>query len=211
MRFPSAYHGVKKLFIGELLQILVAALGIAVAVLASVNQQNPNDVIAGVLAGVGIGTLVILLIAAIIQFIGFIQASRDDGNFKVSLWLIILSLILTVTAQILGGLNINATIAISAIEVVTNIANVLVLLYMLYGIVALAAKLGNGLMAGRGRMLVWAVVIMFVFTTAFAILSRYIPSQEVVTTFSIVAAVIETIIYILIVIYLGAATRMLSR
>lgn len=211
MRFPSAYHGVKKLFIGELLQILVAALGIAVAVLASVNQQNPNDDIAGVLAGIGIGTLVILLIAAIIQFIGFIQASRDDGNFKVSLWLIILSLILTVTAQILGGLNINATIAISAIEVVTNIANVLVLLYMLYGIVALAAKLGNGLMAGRGRMLVWAVVIMFVFTTAFAILSRYIPSPEVVTTFSIVAAVIETIIYVLIVIYLGAATRMLSR
>ena len=211
MRFPSAYHGVKKLFIGELLQILVAALGIAVAVLASVNQQNPNDVIAGVLAGVGIGTLVILLIAAIIQFIGFIQASRDDGNFKVSLWLIILSLILTVTAQILGGLNINATIAISAIEVVTNIANVLVLLYMLYGIVALAAKLGNGLMAGRGRMLVWAVVIMFVFTTAFAILSRYIPSPEVVTKFGIIAAVIETIIYILIVIYLGAATRMLSR
>ena len=209
MRFPHAHGGVKKLFIGEILQIIAAVLGIVVAVLGAIALAQESEAFAGAVTGVGIAALVLVVVGAVIQFIGFIQAGKDDGNFRVALWCIILVMILSVVTTILESVNKDLNVLVAVLDAVSNVAKVFVTIYMLYGIMSLAGKLGEGAMARRGNFLVWAVVILFVVTTALSLFGKFIP--VVAGGLAIGASVVETIIYVLTVIYLGSATKMLRK
>ncbi len=212
MTFPKAYSGVRKIFVSELLQILGGFLAALTAIFA-VTGFTPLVAAGG---AIGIAALVLEVVAFILQMVGLAQGGKDADQFMIAFWIIVISIVLNILIPILNQYVPNLGVVISVLEAVAGAASVFAILYTIFGVVNLANKLGDNDMAYNGRRLAWLVVILYATGVVIKLIPSFIPDPtKVVTTvigvIAIVAAVIEVICYVLTLIYLGRAVKMLKK
>lgn len=219
MKFPNAFQGVKKIFTAEILSMIGSACMIIFAIFGMVaviglTAESGDAAIAG-----GLGALVFGLAGGILSLIGLIflligtkRASADEPLFGQAFMYILCSLILTVASTIISMIwatgiwdNLSTTVA--------NIFSLIATVYIINGIQNLASKLNRPDMVAKGN----TYMIMLIIVYAVQIIVRVIPvffganaaTSTVVGILSLAAEVFALIVYILYLVLLGQAKKML--
>lgn len=217
MRFPNAYKGVKKLFVTEILCIIVEVVAIVAAILAAFSAGSRAMALsAGTLALIsGIATAVVL----IFQLIGLFQGSREIDQFRIALWLVLVGLIASVTSAILQSIDATKGIGIlfAILATISAIADLFVVICVINGIADVANTLGDAEMEDKGRRLAFLVIFVYVVSLILGFIpgfNAYVYNEGwriVFSIFSITALVLELVVFISVLIYLYRATKMLEK
>ena len=112
MAYPNAYKGVKKIYNAEML-ILLASIAANVAGMVLDNAEKkgsaPTGTLVTVLAVLGFGAIILLIVGGIMTLVGLNNASKDEDYFKKGFSAAIVSLVVTVVASILPQLKITSS------------------------------------------------------------------------------------------------------
>ena len=216
MTYPNAYRGMKKIFAAEIIAIAIAVLGVVTAILsvlpAAKEENSPLILVLGVFALIlGIAGIV----SFIIQLIGIIQCSRDEGGFRAALFLIILSIVLSLLSTILDSLKVDWGMGKPIVESLGNVATLIATVFIFLGIGSLAISLRNEAMARRARFLAFVTIGLYALSIILTIIPRLIPNPNegavaVLNALLVTGAVLEVIVYIITVIFFGRAVKMLK-
>ncbi len=217
MKFPSAYKGVKKLFIAEILSVIAALLVLTTSVMSLVGLKVEGALVAA--GTTGLVASIALIVAFILSLIGLHQAGKDELQIQYSFCLTILAIILSLVAIILGAFKDSSVcVTISGyVNIVVDVITVFALEFVLRGIATLADKLGDKNMAQKGRLLATLVLFLFAISIILGLFSSIITHNAgdwVSTTIAVaalIAGIAELIVYILIFVYYGFATKMLKK
>jgi len=219
MKFPHAYHGVKKIFYAEFVAIVAAIVALIATIIASFFGDSPSQGIYNANLTLNIITLAVSIVVFVIELIGLIQGSKDSREFRIGLWAIAIGIAASVTYLILLSIESTRTLSpilFAVLGTVGTVADFVVVLCVLLGISALADRLGNGEMEERGRKLAFYIIIFYIVVLVFGLLpgfKGYIVNPGLRLFFSILIAaafVIEIFIYVSTLIYLHNATEMLE-
>lgn len=215
MQYPSAYRGVKKLFIAEIISIVGAVLALTASVIAmalvNANADNPALLASG---GVLIASSFVMVVAFVLQMIGLLQAGKDEPNFRSGFFVAIFGIVVSVVSAILASLNVSA-VACSILDSLSSVASVVVVIFTLSGVANLASALNNQPMFEKGKRLINWVTILFVVSIVLGLFPSFFsaPNEGIkimLGVMGIVAAIVELVIYINILVYLHRAIKMLA-
>lgn len=219
MKFPHAYHGVKKIFYAEFVAIVAAIVALIATIIASFFGDSPSQGIYNANLTLNIITLAVSIVVFVIELIGLIQGSKDSREFRIGLWAIAIGIAASATYLILLSIESTRTLSpilFAVLGTVGTVADFVVVLCVLLGISALADRLGDGEMEERGRKLAFYIIIFYIVVLVFGLLpgfNGYIVNPGLRLFFSILIAaafVIEIFIYVSTLIYLHNATEMLE-
>ncbi|MDO4401166.1 MAG: hypothetical protein Q4D27_09505 [Coriobacteriia bacterium] len=219
MTFPDAYAGVKKLYAGEIFQ-LIGSILLAIAIFLGVGAMSAES--AGVLSeeaagGMAIGvlatfvpSLLFVLIGEILVFVGLHQAGKDEPRYmKKAFWAAILMIVVTVVIGVLIGDGGEQNLGVSFLGCLIEIFSLFVFLYSIRGVMELAKQLGNTKLVSRGKAI---TVILIVGIAASAVASIAASTmQSVASAAAAVSLVALALMYILYLSYLSKAKRMLVK
>lgn len=218
MKFPHAYHGVKKIFIAEVISIAAAVVAMIAAILASLitsGRQGVENAAATLVLVSGIASVVVF----VVQLIGLIQGSKDSREFRIGLWVVLVGIAATIVSTVLQSVEATKglpTIVFAVLETVATVADFLVILCILFGISSLADRLGVSEMEERGRKLAFWIILIYIVVLVFGLMpgfNGYIINPGIRLFFSILsiaATVLEIVIFVNTIIYLYVATKMLE-
>jgi len=218
MKFPHAYHGVKKIFYAEFVAIVAAIVALIATIIVSFFGSRSQGIINAAYT-LDIITLAVSIVVFVIELIGLIQGSKDSREFRIGLWAIAIGIAASATHLILLSIESIGTsypILLAVLGTVGTVADFVVVLCVLLGISALADRLGDGEMEERGRKLAFYIIIFYIVVLVFGLLPGfrgYIVNPGLRLFFSILSAaafVIEIFIYVSTLIYLHNATEMLE-
>ena len=218
MKYPSAYSAVKKLFVAEILSIAVALIAFVAAVLAAVGINYPEVLISA--GTMGLVSAIAMIVVFVLQLVAMIQGGRDEDNFRTALWVTLIAIAASLTSSVLQMIEATKglTTLISILQAFANVAHVIVIVLVLYGIAHLVANLGNHELEEKGRRLALYVVLLFAVSTLFNLFPGFFTNKELpqfvtvmFAVFAIVAAIIELLVYINILIYYRRAIRTLKK
>ena len=220
MKFPNAYQGVKKIFTAEILSLVGAACMIIFAVfgivaLAGMAATSGDTVLTG---GVGLAVFglaggILSLLGLVFMLVGTKRAAQDEPIFNQAYMYILCSLILTLASIIISSIwaygtwdNMSTTVA--------NILAMIATIFIINGVQSLANKLNRPDMVAQGN----TYMILLIIGYAVQIIVRVIPAffgagaatSSVVGILSLAAEVFALIVYILYLVFLGKAKKMLA-
>ena len=216
MRFPNAFSGVKKIWLAELLLLLVAVISIVlvfvIAANSTVNGENIelNQATETPVAIITIVMAVIALVAFILNLIGLIVARKDDGAFKIALIVTLLGIVASVVSAIWSN---NQTLN-KWMDTAKTIFSMFASYYVLTGIANLAGQIPDEAtkkLALKSRTLVEG---SFCLTAVFKLIINIFKIQNgstIYTILAIVAAVLELVSYILYLRALSKGKKMLAQ
>ena len=224
MKFPHAANGVKKIFTAEILSLIAAALIIVAAVMAfsvvgsveGYEATKSNAAAAGALvssAGLlifGIGSLVLSLISFILNIVGVARASRDESAFKIALYALIAGLVFTGLSSAFENLSGPLSGAMSALATVTEL---IVTLYVVQGIRLLASRLNNREVDNKGQKLYMIIFVVLIIRLIANILVAIFGGRFttiLALCIFMVSTVLSLVQYIMYLIFLAKAKKMLS-
>ena len=215
MRFPNAFHGVKKIWLAELLMLLAAVVGIILIVVIAANSTLVGedivineDAVKTPAAILGIGTAVIALIAFILNLVGLINARKDDSAFSIALLVTLLGII----ASVISAIWSNNQGLVKWMDLAITIFSLFASYYVLTGIANLADQYldaATKALALKSRTLLEG---SFCATAVFKLIINIFKIQDgstIYTILSIVALVLELVSYILYLRALSKGKKML--
>jgi len=215
MRFPNAFHGVKKIWLAELLMLLAAVVGIILIVVIAANSTLVGedivineDAVKTPAAILGIGTAVIALIAFILNLVGLINARKDDSAFSIALLVTLLGII----ASVISAIWSNNQGLVKWMDLAITIFSLFASYYVLTGIANLADQYPDAAtkaLALKSRTLLEG---SFCATAVFKLIINIFKIQDgstIYTILSIVALVLELVSYILYLRALSKGKKML--
>ena len=106
MKYPNAAKGLNRIYIAEILSILVAVLIIVLAAMAGVSHVSTNagsEEATQALQSANLGTpfvilgiamMLLMLVSWCLNLVGIINASKDETGFKQALWFFLASMAL---------------------------------------------------------------------------------------------------------------------
>lgn len=219
MKFPNAAKGVKKIFNAEIISLIAALVGGAGIILGLIGASNETDESAGTTLLAVSGALLIvsgiaLLVAEIMNIIGFIQAAKDEEGIKRAVLCTVFSCAFAFAAffenqtGFLGGLG-------TVLSTISTVLNMLVALFMIGGLMNLSAKCNRHDMVKRGHSILTTIVVSYLITLALSILIRFGAYTSsfgagVINWLSGLSALFTVFIYVLELIYLAKAKKMLA-
>ena len=217
MRFPNAFRGVKKIWLAELLMLLAAVVGIVLIVVIAANSTlNGEEVIVNKeavktpAAILGIGTAVIALVAFILNLVGLINARKDDGAFKIALFVTLLG----IAVSAVGAIWSDNQVLTKWMDTILTICSLFASYYVLTGIANLAEQFPDPktkALALKSRTLLEGT---FCATAIFKLIINIFKIQDgstIYTILSIVALVLELVSYILYLRALSKGKKMLAK
>ena len=195
MKFENAAKGVKKIFSAQILS-LIAGIFTAVATILiiplAVSAKAESG--AGLLAS-GFGIVALVTAAAVLGIIAFI------------FHIIVASMVSAFTQTGVPVLS-------SILDVISKICSLCVTLFIIQGVINLAEKLNNDEIANKGRNLFKIITAMYVLMLIAYVLVAVFRANPVTATIAIVMVVIAMILsviqYILFLVYLSSAKKMLN-
>ncbi len=236
MKYPNAYSGVRKIFTAEILSvigvivlIISAVLGLltaAAGIAAQSADAETSSAHTGLAVGFGIPMLILLLgagvlaiVAFILQIIGVTRASKDERIFKNALFYILVGVIAKATDAVTGAFA--GVIGKSGLDLVSSIctnlskiATILVTYYIIIGVITLAEKIGNEKIEKQGKTILNLILIMLILSLIATITSTVFlqsgTNDVIISVLSLAAGVIELISYIIYLVFLGRAKKMLK-
>lgn len=203
MRFPNGHKGVKKLFASEILNIAATLLFFATAVISIINSKKSSD--DRYLTAVFVLLLfagIVAIVSFLLQIIGINQARRDGRYFGTALIFLFAGIPADIVASVTEGTFRNIFSSIN--EVLT----LLVTVYIILGIYDLAEKLENKNLMLHGKVVLFLSASVFAAAVLFRTVPVFVPRTE--SLFNLIVAVMEFIGYLVFLIYLGRARKMLS-
>lgn len=221
MTFPNAFHGVKKLFTSEILNLIggLCALLAAVFAVIATNSANAGSG-AGTAAG-GIGAVIFLAAAGVLPIIGYImklvglnQAGKDEARFKQAFIVSLIALILTAVSAILAATNAGGGVVDNIIKIFVEIANIAIVILVISGVQNLAVRCSNEGMLSFGSKIKIMIIIIYVLALianlVIVIFGTSTGAAVTAGTFGIIAAILDIVAYIIFLVYLGKAKKMLA-
>ena len=216
MQFPNAYKGVKKIYIAELLMLFAAVAAIVMIVMMVVggagenldaNQMQLSDTQAGVVGGLTIVVSLLAIVGFILMLVGVINAKKDDDNFKVALYAILLGIVIS---GINAGVRNSYPKVESWLTLATSICSLFSTYFILGGIGSLAERMGDGkvkTLADKARN-----VLCFTFAASYLLklIPEFIPDKTVSAVVSAVGGALEIISYGFFLVVLSKGKRMLA-
>lgn len=221
MTFPNAFEGVKKLFTSEILSLIAALCtliaGIAgVVAVASLAAQSAGGTIGGGIAVVifGIGSAVLFIIAYILKLVGLKKGGNDEPRFQQAFLIAIFALILQVVASILNSLSVGNGVVDNIVQIFATVAEILITVYVINGVQNLAVRLGNENMLEGGNKLLYIIIVVYVLAAIATLIPVFFGANPASATisgiFAIVSSILNIIAYIVFLVYLSKAKKMLA-
>ena len=181
MTYPNAYKGVKKIYAAEML-VLLASIAANVAGIIIDNAEKkgtaPTGTLVTVLAALGIGAGILVIIGGIMNLVGLSNASKDDDYFKKGFAAAIVSLVVSVVASFLPELKITSPMINDLCKTVSSICEILVTFYVIAGIKHLAEQLNNPNMVSRGSKAFTVFAVAQIAGSLLGLLGNVLPKQE---------------------------------
>lgn len=223
MTFPRARKGVRKIFAAELITLFVGlATGFlsiffeseirllpqAIEGLTKGGSLEMNGWIVLIIAGVAV---VLSLFAALINLIGYIQASRDETSFLGALIFMLLNTVLSGFATYFQQEN---EVFAGAFTISASIAELFMIILTVKGLVNLSYNLNSRKMVARGNVLLRLIAVICLLSVVAEIVVFLFRLNVFVTSllFSVLITnlVLSLVYYIIYLIYLSSCCAMLS-
>ena len=209
----KAYQGVKKLFIAEIIDLIVGFAGVIVLVISALNFEKPQALLAA-LALFATLLLVGSLVAFIVKILGLSDGKAKSQWLGLAFWLVIANIVLTFVSVIVNFVSGTGLIT-NIIEAIVGVLNVAVVYFTFYGIAMLADEVGDKKMMQEGKILAFVGVALYALSTILTAVSHFVnveaePAKTIIGILGIAGGVAQLLTYILGVIYLGKATKMLK-
>ena len=221
--YPNAAKGVKRIFISEILS-LIAEIGAIVAIIttlfsiATAASESEVDPVVGIFASdayvgltvTGLVTIiaaVLAVIAFIMQLVGIVNASKDEGAFKISLFAVIASIVFT----IIGGFFPQTSIVSKIFSALTTLSQLFVTVFIIQGIINLAKKIGNSAVEKKGNTLLKIIACIYIISVIIYIVTGIIGGAPIIANvLSIGSSVLQIVAYLLFLSVLSNAKKMLA-
>ncbi len=223
MTFPRARKGVRKIFVAELITLFVGlATGFlsiffeneirllpqAIEGLTKGGSLEMNGWIVLIIAGVAV---VLSLFAALINLIGYIQASRDETSFLGALIFMLLNAVLSGFATYFQQSN---EVFSGAFTISASIAELFMIILTVKGLVNLSYNLNSRKMVARGNVLLRLIAVICLLSVVAEIVVFLFRLNVFVTSllFAVLITnlVLSLVYYIIYLIYLSSCCAMLS-
>ncbi len=232
MRFPNAFKGVSKMFAAEILKLIATGLTIATGVAGIVSASGVISAAAGgaqlteelvanninyggmLVAGLlGIGAMILYIIAYIMNLVGLHQAGRDEDNFHTAFGVSIAVLVISIATAVLTGLSIGGKVPENIASTARTVCEIIVMILVVSGIMNLADSFRDEKMIKFGKT-VSVIILIFVIGAAVAtfisiFFGRMAWAQHVEGIMDIISGIALFIGYIVYIVYLGKAKKML--
>lgn len=223
MTFPRAQKGVRKIFAAELITLFISlASGFLSVFFESEIKQLPESVEVLTKGGtlemnswivliIAIAASVLTLFAALINLIGYIQASRDESSFLGALICMLLNAILGFSAAFF--MQSNEVIA-GVLSIAASISELFMIILTLRGLVNLSYDLNCRKMVGRGNVLLKLVAVICLLSVVSEIiiytfrLNTFMAS--ILFVIMIINVALSLMYYIIYLVYLSNCCAMLS-
>lgn len=208
MKYPNASKGLHKMLIAEFIALAASLVAVIVSVLAlpSVDAPLPESFAFSIVI---LATAVMYVAAFIMEIFGIISASRDEPAFKVSLYAIIASIILTVLSAFFYE---NEPVCL-IISIAGDVAEFFLVHYVIHGIMHLSHHLGKPELSKKGKRIFTVIYIGIIFEVIVRIIEIIYGQkrgEELALPFDVVANILKTIEYILFLIYIQKGNKMLK-
>lgn len=221
MKYPYAYLGVRKIFSSRILALiggvaLFIGTCLAIALTASLKGATESELASGgVLAVVSLAIIlassVLMIIAFIFNIIGLSKASNDEPSFRIALFAVLMNILVLGFGSMFSSMQ-NQFMA-SLMNAGSTVLDLAAFVFTIQGIRRIAVQLDDESMDSKGNTLF--KVLLAVFTLEFianlivAIFGGHTASV-IAAVIATVAAVLTIIEYILFLVYLGQAKKMLA-
>ena len=216
MQFPNAYKGVKKIYLAELLMLAVAVLGIAIVVIlvaggmaadGNIDRLNLTEEQAAIVAGLGLAVSLLMIIGFILMLVGVINAKKDDSNFRIALYAILLGILFAVINALLSK---QYPVIERWLSLATSICSLFSTYFILSGIGSLAERMGDApvkALADKARN-----VLCFTFSASYILklLQGFLNNSTFSQIINLVGLVLEIVSYIYFLIVLVKGRKMLA-
>lgn len=208
MQFPNALEGVKKIYKAEIIALIGGIVGFVAAILALVGAKSGS---VGGLAGGGfliIAASVLFIIAFIMNIVGLNKAKPDEENFKNALYMVLVGIVLSIVV----GATKEGTLIHTLGESLSNICNLLVNYLVATALLNLANRLGDAAVAQKAKTVRTLLTVVWIITLVLQVIGNTFTAKAGTIAFILVliASVIEIIAYIIYLVLLGKARRMLE-
>jgi hypothetical protein len=210
---------VKKVFIAEILTLLVSVLALIGAVTAAVGIEAQGtlseEAVTGTLIGGGALVLtagVLGLVSLIINLVGLRQGGKDEPGMRYAFIMAVLALVSSVAGE---AINANGTSTLG--NMVTDLGglfNFLVVVFVIASLIRLAELLDNKKMVSKGNRLNTIILFCLLASFLLEITPRVFSSsisENMVSVLGIAAALCAVIGYILYLGFLKNAIQMLKK
>lgn len=208
MQFPNALEGVKKIYKAEIIALIGGIVGFVAAILALVGAKSGS---VGGLAGGGfliIAASVLFIIAFIMNIVGLNKAKPDEENFKNALYMVLVGIVLSIVV----GATKDGTLIHTLGESLSNICNLLVNYLVATALLNLANRLGDAAVAQKAKTVRTLLTVVWIIALVLQVIGNTFTAKAGTIAFILVliASVIEIIAYIIYLVLLGKARRMLE-
>ena len=208
MQFPNALEGVKKIYKAEIIALIGGIVGFVAAILALVGAKSGS---VGGLAGGGfliIAASVPFIIAFIMNIDGLNKAKPDEENFKNALYMVLVGIVLSIVV----GATKEGTLIHTLGESLSNICNLLVNYLVATALLNLANRLGDAAVAQKAKTVRTLLTVVWIIALVLQVIGNTFTAKAGTIAFILVliASVIEIIAYIIYLVLLGKARRMLE-
>ena len=179
MTFPNTYKSIKKLIAAEVLTLLSDIMTIVLSILSILIVKNniPLDDISSMLV-IALYSATLLFLAArlccsIVYVVALRRAGKDDANFKIAFYSIIITLVLSAGGFVLAFNKEAENIA----ELLIILTSMLAKIYIIEGIRSLSKKLGHLEMDKTGAVIYAIIFTVFIIRTCVIILILIVGSD----------------------------------
>ena len=217
MKYPNAAKGVQRIYIAELLKLiayfsLIAAATIFIISLLSSGVEEVSEVFMNSSVIVSIVLLVIFVVLYLISFImnliGFINAFRDDENFKTALIFLIINIVFTIVSVFIisGGFA-------SILYSLATLSDTLATIFVIAGGVNLANQLEYGDVSKKGANVIKLIIIMEAISFVITFITTFMngsASSMIALIFVLATFVLSIIKYVMYLSFLSKTRKMLK-
>ena len=216
MTFPNTYKGIKKLVKAEILALVSEVMAIVMSILSLIIYNRDislTDISSGLVISMYVLTLLFMIIRVccyIINATAMRRANKDDANFKIAFYSIIITLILS-AGSIVFAFNKEVE---SIGELLIILTAMLGEIYILEGIRSLSKKLGHPEMDKIGAVFYAIIVTIFIIRTCMSILIL-IFDVETATEQSAILGIIDSVMSMtesaILLFYFAKAIKIFSK
>lgn len=225
MRFPKAAKGVSKIFAAEVMSficfLLSAVLVVIEASVGGIENIDLSNGLSGVTLVVAIcvvGVAVMMLLAALLRIIGYIQAAKDEEYFVRAIIFAIIAVVLYFAASFLQTkTGVVMEWIYTIVWAIAQLMQLLVFTSTINGLIELSYQCRRDDLVSRGSTIMKLLGTIYSLNISLIILNRFFKLFMSEDTVDTIATIVNVVILILTVIgyflyfgYLGKASRMLK-
>lgn len=218
MNYENVRKGVSKIFTGEIIGLFATVALMVTAVLSvlalAVNESgksaNTLFVTVGILA---IVSIVLMLVAYIINLVGVGQAAKDEASFRSAFYIAIFGIVFSVLSGFLGNASEGNFFAQGLISMIPELINLIMMVCIVSGILNIFATLHNSEMVGKGETIlriVFTIAMISIVVRAFSGLIQSYVGTYIVMAVLAFSGILSVINYFLYLSYLSKVKKMLA-